>query len=611
MNKIKKLSPVEAQKIAAGEVVERPAHIVKELIENALDAGAKIITVELQDGGRECIQVTDNGCGMSSEDIRMCIEPYATSKISSVDDLTTIHSFGFRGEALASIASVSTFEITSKDSESLGATTITVVGGVIQSVESTAAPTGTRVCVRSLFYNIPARRKFLRKRETELNQIQHIVFGFCLQHLQASFKLISENKIIIQCLATDSLQTRIAQLWDATLSSHMITLNTTKKLTGHNCTISGAISDWQINRYDRSHQFISVNGRLIKNYQLTNTVNKAYQKVLPVGRYPVVCINISIDPQYIDVNVHPRKEEIQFLHPQLILNALERSITEQLEHASATRMLHPGLPALPLAPLRAFTGDTDTTTAFSAALTHQPLSLFKKTYTTATPAYNQQSSVIPTVAIVPEQNVLMHHTEEAKQTTTGSHRALIGQYNNTYLLIETDTGLLLIDQHAAHERILYEQFINNSNALEPIQLLFPLILEFTSLDCELLIEHAELFNMNGIILESLGTQQIRINSIPAVLKDSDLRDLIQQAIGWFHEQTNLNKETLHRLLQKKLHAQMACKAAIKAGDTLASEHMKELIQKLHTTPNQYTCPHGRPTSWLISNYEIEKKFKRT
>lgn len=642
MPRIKQLSPLEAQKIAAGEVVERPANVVKELVENSLDAGATKITIYLEDGGKESIRVVDNGCGMAPEDARLSILQHATSKISSVDDLKTIKTFGFRGEALASISSVSHTTLISKEADSLEGIQLTVQDGSIAKEEMVSATTGTDITIRNLFYNVPARKKFLKKTETELNQIHQLINAFCLMHRNVHFKVFHNDRLLINCAPIDDLIIRFSQLWDHTFNQHLIRLeeNSSKQIS-----LEGAISNHHAYRYDRSTIFIFVNNRWIKNYALSKALIKGYMNVLPPNRYPSACINITIPHEHVDINIHPRKEEVQFLHPRIVESQLQETIKKTLEGYVSSR----------LSSYVKTTADRPSfaEASFFASTTEEKLSMNSATQdmTADKPSFVETTADKPSlfemsdpfvpylskpnniftldhqgevgsstqfpVSIKNTSEVELHSLESPYNepntnlpATESTPYTLIGQCNKTYLLLEQEDGLFLIDQHAAHERILYEEFSKRFESIATVQLLFPQIISLSPTDIECLLPHLNFFQINGIILDQFSETELVIHSVPVHMKDQSIQDLVHQLIGWITEHAHVDENAFKKTIHEKLRAQMACKAAVKAGDILTREHMEQLISTLHQTDNRLTCPHGRPTGWLLSLYEIEKKFKR-
>lgn len=326
---IKKLSTHEAQKIAAGEVVERPANIVKELVENALDAGATHITIHLENAGKNLVRVQDDGCGMDIDDARLCFEHHATSKITQVDDLHAINTFGFRGEALSSIASVSNVTLITKQKDADEGIKLDLTNGAIVNESAVPATVGTDITITNVFDTMPARKKFLKSKETEWRHIQQLFFALALDYIDISFKLYSENKLVYHCPAIESTQARWTQLLDHEVSNHLITLQTPHIADG--ITINGVISSQQYGRYDRNSIYMFVNNRWVKDYKLNRAMISGYNNALPTHQFPLGCIKIQVDPSWIDVNIHPRKEEVQFLHPQKIYNAIKQSVAFTLE----------------------------------------------------------------------------------------------------------------------------------------------------------------------------------------------------------------------------------------------------------------------------------------
>ncbi len=610
MSKIKKLSAHEAHKIAAGEVVERPANVVKELLENALDAGATQISLYVEDGGKKLIRVIDNGCGMSSEDAHLCFEHHATSKITTVDDLNSLITFGFRGEALSSIAAVSHVTLITKEATAHEGIKLELKHGTVVNESVIGAPTGTDITIEHLFDNVPARKKFLKQRETEWRHIHHLVQALCLDYPHIHFKLFSENKPIINCAPTPSLKERVAQLWEQELTGNLLEI--AGEQPNNTITIKGVISDHQQFRYDRSGMLFFVNNRWIKNYTLSRALLKGYQNTLPQGRYPVAVVFITVDPGDVDINIHPRKEEVQFLHPIMVEKLLQNTVTQALEHAVSQHIrttthtaYNNALHAFP-APEQFTSQAQYITRTFTPQSTQEQFSVFTppslQPFSAAFSTYTQD--------IVPEQHTTpsaapLHQSEQDINDFT-----LIGQYKKTYILLEKDQGLLVIDQHAAHERIVYEQFAHRFQDIATMRLMFPQIITLKKDDLDLLEPHFALLTDNGIGVTRAGTQQLTISSTPVHLKNCALDDLVHTIIAWLHEYTALDTHELFKVVNEKVHAQMACKAAVKAGDVLERSQMLQLINDLHTTDNRFACPHGRPTMWLLTIDELEKKFRR-
>ncbi len=326
MPRIHQLPPHEAQKIAAGEVVERPANALKELLENALDAGATQISVYIEDAGKQLIRIVDNGCGMSPEDAQLCYKLHTTSKVTSIDDLEKIQTFGFRGEALASISAVSKVTLITKEQEAQQGIKHALEQGNITKETTVPCTTGTDIQVHDLFYNIPARKKFLKKRETEWRHIIQLFQAFCLDYHVIHFKLFSEGKQVHNCPPAQNLTDRLTQLWGHSSAQHMIPVE--KQHKQQSVTVTGAVSNHHYVRYDRNHLFFFVNKRWVKNHTLARALLKGYLNVLPPARYPAACIHIEIDPALVDINIHPRKEEVQFLHPRIVETLIQQAVRE-------------------------------------------------------------------------------------------------------------------------------------------------------------------------------------------------------------------------------------------------------------------------------------------
>lgn len=632
MAKIKQLQPHEAQKIAAGEVVERPANIIKELIENSIDADATRITVYVEDGGKKLIRIVDNGSGMDSADAHICFDRHATSKITHVDELESLQTFGFRGEALASIASVSQITLITKEEDSLEGTKIIINANNISEACSVACATGTDISVHNLFGNVPARKKFLKATQTEWRAIQLLFNAFCFDYPHIHFSLFSENRQVLNCPVTATLKNRALQLWEPSTHNHLIELHADNSSA---LSLSGIISDHQHSRYDRSGIYFFVNKRWVKNQHLSSAFIKGYANVLAVGKYPIAAIHITVPSDEVDINIHPRKEEVKFLHPRRVEQALQQAVKAALEknlsqHLNKEVSIKSPMTA-PYSQSRGFNPfDFDTFFKSSLASSHPPLhkGIEEQNIAPKESNHNVETQAQPNMPIENIHNnpfpfnstKTMHSNEEVSQQTLPMHHnetteisssyRLIGQYKATYLLIEKEDGLFLIDQHAAHERILYELFSQRFNAVATIQLLFPHIITLCTQDINTITPHLDIFSNNGIIIEQCASDQLIIQSLPVHLKDQSLSDIVKETISWITEHASLDEQGLKKLLNNKLQAQMACKAAVKAGDILTQEKMIQLLHDLEKTANRFSCPHGRPTGWLLSVNEIEKKFKR-
>lgn len=612
MNKIKKLSPHEAQKIAAGEVVERPANVLKELLENAIDAQSSKIIIHLKDGGKKLVRVIDNGCGMSPGDAQLCFEQHATSKITHVDELVSISTFGFRGEALASIAAVSKTTLITKEAADEQGTKIEIEAGTITGHDIVHANTGTDITIKDLFYNLPARKKFLKTDDTEWHQIQQLFFAFCLAYINIDFKLYHQDKLLYTCPAAQDVHERISQLFDQKLTKHILSINYSHK----NIVISGLISNHQYERYDRNMIYLFVNQRWVKDSTLVHSFIKGYKQVLPPGRYPAGCLLITVDTHEVDINIHPRKEEVQFMHPRHAQQAITTAVTQALEQ----HLSHQLQKTVLFAPT--IQNDAIQSVAHVKTAQYTPSfnpfnfdTFFKQkphAFETGRLETEQAITTEQYQQVQPEQPHLQTVLEEpmVNERLSDQEYRLIGQYNNTYLMLEQESGLFMIDQHAAHERILYEELIAQHGNIPTVQLMFPHMIDLPSDELNIVVTHKELFAHYGIEVELFGSNTIKVQAAPLQLKHAAIDEIIKDTIGYITEYKDLDQTTCDQMLQKKLYADMACKAAVKAGDILSEEQMLELIKKLNKSANRFTCPHGRPTSWLLHLDEIKKKFKR-
>ncbi len=593
MNKIRILPLHEIKKIAAGEVVERPANIVKELVENSLDAGAKQISIYVEDGGKKLIRVIDDGCGMSFEDAICAFDPHATSKITSVADLEKIVSFGFRGEALSSISSIGEVTLKTKEISEASGTLVFLKYGELEKHEEVACSDGTDITLYNLFENIPARKKFLKVAETEWRHILLLYQAFVLAYKDVHFKLFHEERLVYNCPPVESVSVRALQLWNQQLADHLLSISCEDGASQFK--LSGFISNHQYARFNTAQIFFFVNGRWIRNQSLMKSLLKGYSNVYQQGKYPAAFIFIETDASLIDVNIHPRKEEVRFIYVHKIEQLLQKCVHDCLNQQVSDEL--------------------QKAVSYTATREHSVFGVYKPVSSTImNNTYKDSEDIDDHLGLVDRPSLSI-------QTTTSSnysvpkivelpHYRLIGQLHQSYILLEKEDGFLMIDQHAAHERILYELFKNRFTQIETIQLLFPQQIELLPDEIQLLINHNQLLAKHGIVGDQMGERNFVIKSVPIFLKNADLISLTREIIGAIQELCTLSRDEFTQLLTDKIHAQMACKAAVKAGDQLSYEKMQEIITQLETTENRLTCPHGRPTVWFMSLTEIEKKFRR-
>lgn len=565
MTQIHILSKSVADRIAAGEVVERPASVVKELIENAIDAGATAIAVEIREGGTALIRVSDNGSGMTRADAELAVERFATSKISSERDLQTVRTLGFRGEALPSVAVVSQLEILTRARDEIEGTRVRVVDGEKQ-VEVAGAPMGTQVTVRGLFYNAPARRKFLKSplRETEL--ITKTVIQYALAYPQIAFRLMADGKESVGAPAASGtaqnvpLQERIAAVWGQDVAVEMLPV----EYTSLDLHVRGVISRPSIARASRAWQNFFVNGRPIRSGLLAVMLERPYAGRLPENRHPLAVIHIEVDPQYLDVNVHPRKAEVRFHQERAIYGAVTQAV-EKVAH--------------------------DFPVIANAANVEWPFA-------------NVPDAAFPALRETPAEY------------RTGEWRA-VAQIHNTYLLAQTPDGMVIVDQHAAQEQIFYERLTNDerpkTNEEEGITasgdssfvLRPPSSVTLLPREAELIAAHLEEYTALGVDVEPFGTNTFRVNALP------DFVTLTPRRVMGTLVQEHEKYRTLEGdALRDKLASKLACVSAIKAGDALTHEQQQELLDELLRIYSPATCPHGRPTFVNLTLEDLEKRFLR-
>ncbi len=606
MNKIKVLSPHEAQKIAAGEIVERPAHVLKELLENAIDAGATQVSVFIKDAGKQCIRIVDDGCGMSYDDAVLCVASHATSKISSVDELSQITTYGFRGEALASVAAVSRLTITTRNKELDYGWQLRFERGTVSNAQRVAIECGTDLEVRDLFYNIPARKKFLKQDETEWNQLQQLVHAIALSHLNVTFKLFRDDKSVLHAPRAANLQDRVAQLWGVSTAQQFLAVNQGDE---KEVRIQGVITSHQAWRYGKHQIFFFVNGRWVKDVELVKALLRGYNNVLPIGKFPAAVIMISIDPAVIDVNVHPKKEEVRFTKPQLVSNAVIQAVqatlrvetTKTISSESVRQIIvdnvsnESGWPRLANRP-----------PAF-----HQLGNVFESSASGSRFEDNRgmdSKILVPASSVIPGKDLGSRAIPiPASSIFSGK---LIGQILNTYLIVEQADGIVLVDQHAAHERILYERMKDRMVARESSLLIFPQMVALTVDELTALERFEELFLSFGIEGDRVGPQTLAIKAVPLGIAHVDLEELLHQAAALIIEEDHLDPDAISTKLYEHVHSHLACKRAVKAGDVLTHIQMERLLADLLTIEKPFICIHGRPTYWRLGQSELEKFFRR-
>ncbi len=607
MGKIKVLDEDVSSKIAAGEIIEKPVSVVKELIENSIDASAKNIIIEIEQGGKKSIKVIDDGEGMAKEDIKLAFERHATSKIKNTKDIFNIKTLGFRGEALPSIASVSKIIIFSKTKNDLIGIQCRVHAGNIETIKEAPTRNGCFIEVRDLFFNIPARLKFLRSDAREASDIIDLVSKYAIGRPDISFKLINNKKEIFFSSGNGDIREVVAKVYGLETAKKMIYLEKSYDYG----KISGYISTPQFNRGNRGGENFFVNGRYIKNIGLSYCLERAYKTLLPIGRFPIAAIFIQIDSSMIDVNVHPAKTEIKFQNE----NELHKIIYKITHDKLKSHVLIPeekfNIEQKNIKPLNKetpmvnedflkdeyFTDNIEIIDmeSISSPPSHNlSIDIFKKT----DKLYRNKNNIY-------EQSFIQKKPIEHRETSTNI-KNIIGQLFNTYIIVEGEKKFYLIDQHAAHERILYETYTNqykqtpaSQNLIEPYQL------ELNTQDMLLINEYIDEINRMGFDVSIFGENTVLIRAVPYFFNRVVEPSVLQVVLDEFKE-----KEYKGLSPKERFISSMACHTAIKAGELLSVEEIKELVNQLGNLDSPFTCPHGRPTIISMTQYELEKKFKR-
>jgi DNA mismatch repair protein MutL len=566
---IKVLDPQVVSKIAAGEVVERPASVVKELVENSLDAGASQITVEAQSGGVSLLKVTDNGCGIPADEVELAFSRHATSKVSALADLEKISTLGFRGEALPSIVAVADAEIVTKTSDDAAASYLRLANGKIVQREKRSRPQGTTVTVHHLFRHLPARLKFLKSPTTENSHIANLLTQYALAFPEVKFSLSIDGRLTLRTPGNGNQRDVVAEVYSLEVAQQMLELNETDQIHA----VSGLVSPTFLSRSNRNYLSFFVNRRWVRSSLLTRATEDAYQGLLMTSKHPIAIINVSLPPQELDVNVHPTKTEVKFRNNQPVYAAVAKAIKNVLAQAPLPRIKATAA-AAPPAP-RLFTAEADSKVA--------PLPTTQ--YTAPSPSASiVKNGVAPALPIL----------------------RVLGQLASSYIMAEGPEGLYLVDQHAAHERVIFDKVLvqRSQQKVEVQGLLEPLNIELSPKQEEILNSRGQLLSQFGFNLEHFGGRSYLLRAVPAVMAGANLIEAIRSLL----DSLGSDEEPSQR--EEKIAQSLACHGAIKAGQSLTMEEMRGLIRQLEETDSPRTCPHGRPTMIYLSSKQLEKEFGR-
>ena len=596
VNRIHRLPPELANQIAAGEVVERPASVVKELVENAVDAGARRIQITIEFGGKKLLVVEDDGDGMSRADAELAVERHATSKITSALDLAAIRTLGFRGEALPSIASVSRFRLRTRLRGDLSGTEVVIDAGILSSIREIGASEGTRVEVGELFFNLPARRKFLKADTAEAAQISRLVTQLALGYHDVGFVLRSGERLLIEAPPAGSLDERFYQIYGE--RADLVRVH--KDAAG--ISIRGFVAALGEQGPVRGPQHVFVNRRIVRDRTITHAIQQAYSVATIKERSPEVHLFIDVPADRVDVNVHPTKAEVRFLDQGLVHEVLRRAVIDALGHTTA--------PELVLSSLA---------TSFGPSATPLPLGFGSVTPQGTVPAQSPFAAASAwnagaPVPVAPQDasvTPVPTGTVAGRESVTTLIRPMVplGQFRNTFILAVDDEGIAIIDQHVAHERILFEQFSERltTRTLESQRLLAPVVLDLMPGEHQTLVQHRAGLVQFGFDLEDFGGTSVRVSAVPALLDLTRSEEVLRAVAG---DLEGLTPGAGMNDILRQMAATMACHAAVKANDPLTREKMQYLLDELRRTAHSSVCPHGRPVVLRLTRREIEKNFER-
>lgn len=633
---IKVLDSVTINKIAAGEVIERPSSVVKELVENAIDAKATAVTIEIKDGGISFIRITDNGQGFLKEDIPVAFLRHSTSKIQSVEDLLTVSSLGFRGEALSSISAVAQIELITKTHDSLMGTRYVIEGGKEKEMEAVGCPDGTTFIIRNLFYNTPARRKFLKTPVTEGNYIAELVEKLAMSHPDVSFRFISNNQNKLHTSGNGNIKDIIYHVYGRDISANLLSVGYESK----HLKITGFIGKPVVNRGNRNFENYYINGRFIKSNIINKAIEEAYKSFMMQHKYPFTALHFTIDQNLLDVNVHPTKMELRFSNGEeiyhVVLDAVVKALTHkemipdvtlfEKEKKQATKPQSTARIPEPFEVMRQQeegkkeSAQKETVqdkpvqqpaavaqAPEKAPVTKPPAAVKTKNTPDTAPVILKEPSVYNQPQVEPVQIVKAEQNSFLLDEKNVVRHKIIGQIFSTYWLVEFEDKLYIIDQHAAHEKVLYERIMAKyqENRADSQNLMPPVVVTLGATDIETLNKHLEYFTELGYEIEEFGGKDYAIKAVPMELFGLNEKDVFMEILD---ELSTGNYKTVTSVTDRM--ATIACKAAVKGNNRLSEYEAKALINELMGLENPYHCPHGRPTIISMSKYELEKKFKR-
>lgn len=625
MAKINILDDSTINKIAAGEVVERPSSIIKELVENSIDAGSSYISIEIENGGKDLIRIVDNGSGIDKDDVNKAFLRHATSKINTVEDLSSLESLGFRGEALASIAAVSKLEMLTKTEEALIGLRIVLDGGKIREKEATSANRGTQISVRDLFFNTPARRKFLKSNQAEAQAITDIVNKIAIGNPSIKIKYINNSKTIYETLGDGSIINAIRMIYGRDISENLIEIDYRSKYFN----ISGYLGNNNIYRGNRNHQHLYINGRYIKSPNISKKINDAYKAIIPINKYPIYFVNISVDPAKVDVNIHPSKLEVKFDQEEEILNELSDFVRGILLKSSLVGRYKNNSRDKDLYNKNSFAGfnsfsysPQEVENNLTSTAIREDVSNSCSNQNTNESPRGQADMIQTPIRLSDINNGGIQDKKEVDSKMEYQQSSFIeespdrnpdfiglkfiGIIFDTYIIFSKNDDMIMLDQHAAHERIRFEMYMSKykANDISVQMLIDPIIMDLDANDMDTVRKNIDVFSSFGFLVEEFGHRSISIRGLPNTFGEPESKRFIYELIDGLGKIDNIYDTKYDEI------AEIACKSAIKGNDKISIEEAKHLIGQLEECSNPYTCPHGRPTMVKMTRYEIEKLFKR-
>lgn len=602
-------------KIAAGEVVERPASVVKELVENSIDAGATSVIVEIKEGGIDLIKITDNGCGIAKEDIPSAFMRHATSKLSKIEDLDDILTLGFRGEALSSIASVAQVEMITKTDNDVTGTKFVIHGGRVISTDEVGANTGTVITMKNIFFNTPARRKFLKKPSTEAGYISDVINRIALGHPDIAIKYVNNGNTIISTSGNGDLKTCVLYVYGKDIASKMLELEYEK--SGY--TIKGLVAKPELSRANRNYENFFINGRYIRSETVRSAVEDAYKGKLTIGKFPVFMLNMTVPGGCVDVNVHPTKLEVRFDDENLIYDIMYDAVDKALNAVNLIPEVTWDKPkpvkVKPVVQMELEEIKAETPVYTPTRKGNPNVIKMKEIPSddeTEEPNKEFQPVIKEKVVVEekpkPEYIPVTPNIENKTKKPFFSNYRIVGQVFNTYWIVEQENKMYLIDQHAAHERALYEEFTERFKAEMPMSqlLIAPVAIRLTESEKNVLRDNRELLEGFGFKIEELGVDTYALKAVPYIFDEPGNAGFFTDIIDMLSDK---NIESIYDTKYDAI-ATISCKAAVKGNDKLSYSEAQELVNKILKLENPFTCPHGRPTIIEMTRYELEKKFKR-